>query len=99
MSKFDADQPLTVAVLVRLGMLGEAVERNSHIAWLNENFDRCTAIARAFTKEDGGFLHGEDVRDGFVWLTRTDTGMTEFKPVKEMLELFERGELALDYKG
>jgi hypothetical protein len=99
MSKFDADKPLTVAVLVRLGMLSDAVERKNHIAWLDENFDRCTGIVRAFTNESGNFLHDEDVRNGFVWITRTDgIGATQFKPVKEMLELFERGELSLDYQ-
>ena len=89
--------PLTVSVLTRLGMLAEAVERGQVIAWMTEGGTVHYGVARAFTRDGGGLLLGEDVRDGFVWISGGDGLMERWLPVADLVAGLAEGRVALDY--
>lgn len=53
--------------------------------------------ARAVCKDsNGAFLIGEDVREGFVWLTMR-SGLERFIPVADLVERVKEGTVALNY--
>jgi hypothetical protein len=90
--------PLTVSQLTVLGMLAEAVQTGRKMARLVDG-EVEWGIARAFTREGGGFLSGgDDVRDGFVWISGGNRFTERWWPVAELLERFDRGEVSFDYE-
>lgn len=93
--------PLSVSVLTRLGMLAECVQAGRPITYLKEGSSRAQwGIARAFTREGGGFLaENEDVRLGFVWMSGGTHFGEVWVPVMELVEGIATGNVALDYRG
>lgn len=86
---------LTLSELNRLAMLAEAVGEGRRIARLHDGLVQ-SGVARAFTREGGGFLTpDDDIRDGFVWVS----GITEsWWPVTELANGIDKGTVSLDWK-
>lgn len=90
--------PLTVGDLTLLGELATTVQHGKPITRLIDG-ETQWGIARAFTREGGGFLAShEDVRDGFVWVSGGSGLFERWWPVSELLAGLQTGEVALDYR-
>lgn len=92
------ERPLTVSALTRLGMIAEAVEQGRKVARLTPEGEVEWGVARALTRDGGGFLTGaDDVRDGYVWVSAGNRLFERWWPVSDLLAAFDRGGVSLDY--
>lgn len=93
-----SDRKLTVHQLTVLGLLAEAVEQGRKIARMIGDGEVEWGIARALTRDGGGFLTGaDDVRDGFIWVSGGNRLGERWWPVAELVERFDRGEVSFDH--
>lgn len=88
---------LTLSQLNRLAMLAEAVGDGRRIARLHDDGIVQSGVARAFTRDGGGFPgETEDIRDVFVWVS----GITEsWWPVAELVDGIANGTVSLDWRS
>lgn len=88
---------LDIHQLTILSMIGEAVDQGRTIArWNDGNVE--WGIARAFTRDGGGFLTStDDVREGFIWISGGNRFTERWWPVAELLTGFDRCEVSLNY--
>ena len=92
-------RPLTIPELTTLSMLAECVQAGQPITRVTAAGDTEWGIARAFTRDGGGFLTtDEDVRDGFVWISGGSGLFERWWPVKELVEGIRDGDVALNYR-
>ena len=88
--------PLTVHTLRKLRDLADAVYAGQPITRELPDGTILTGVARAFTRDGGGFLGpDEDVRDGYVWFSGA---IESWWPVAELLDGLDNGTVALNYR-
>jgi hypothetical protein len=82
----------TIADIIR------AAQGNQPVVKLLDDGNLLSGTARAICSNDrGSFLaRGEDVRDGFLWVT-THGGMESFWPMREVIPGVQAGTYALNY--
>lgn len=92
------NETLTLAKLVSLSAITNAVIRSARVGWLLENGDVATGTLRAIGDQNGNRLPDSvDVRDGYVRIT-TSGGWETFPPLAWVVSQYERGEFVLDYQ-
>lgn len=86
---------LNVAKACQIQTILDAAQRGSRVRWLTANNDIIEGVARALcVARGGGFLGaGDDVRDGYLWISGT---FEHWLPVRDVMTMIGNGEFGVD---
>jgi hypothetical protein len=79
------NQPFTLSDYNAVEPVIEAATKKARVARALDDGRVVKATARAITDRGGNFLHGEDIREGYLWVT-TREGWEQFWPIRVLMD-------------